>query len=226
MQASHFGFRIAEVPARTPLLRRRVLGQALAGDGLRTEDALAPPGACSAPDAICCGRGSSRLDRGPRGRADHRRAGDDARGRLQPHLAAARGRLSGMRTAAAAGAAARPRLRGRPQLRPAGAPRDGRRRSRSGGARGPGSRDPWSPTCGRCRLPTARFASVLSVQSIEHVPDPERASRRGRPGARAGRHGGLRHPEQAHLRPGRRDHRSLPLRRVLDPMQLEALCRD
>ena len=82
----------------------------------------APPGACSFTGRICFRRGSSRLDRGPRGRADHRRAGDDARGRLQPHLAAARGRLSGMRTAAAAGAAAGPRLRGRPQLRAAGAP--------------------------------------------------------------------------------------------------------
>ena len=39
MQAAHFGFRIAEVPARSTLLRRRVLDHVQPGDGLRAEDA-------------------------------------------------------------------------------------------------------------------------------------------------------------------------------------------
>ena len=44
---------------------------------------------------------------------------------------------------------------------------------------------PGSPTCARSRSPTASFASVLSVQSIEHVPDPERVLAEVRAGARA-----------------------------------------
>ena len=72
----------------------------------------------------------------------------------------------------------------------------------------------WSPTCARCPSRTASFASVLSVHSIEHVPDRRAGARRGRAGARAGRHRGVRDPEPADARAARRDHRPVPLRRV------------
>ena len=51
MQASHFGFRIGEVPGADPLLRRRVLGRALGRDGLRREDARRRRAPAPAPDA-------------------------------------------------------------------------------------------------------------------------------------------------------------------------------
>ena len=36
-----------------------------------------------------------------------------------------------------------------------------------------------SPTCARCRSRDGAFAAVLSVQSLEHVPDPQRVVARG-----------------------------------------------
>ena len=48
---------------------------------------------------------------------------------------------------------------------------------------------PTSPTCARSRSTPGRFASVVAIQSIEHVPDPERmlaeVARVLRPGGRA-----------------------------------------
>ena len=60
----------------------------------------------------------------------------------------------------------------------------------------------------------ASFASVLSVQSLEHVPDPERAVAEVARVLRARRRGGLRHAQPTDPRPAGRDHRPLPLRRV------------
>ena len=61
---------------------------------------------------------------------------------------------------------------------------------------------------------TRSFASVLSVQSIEHVPDPERVlAEVARVLERPGR-AMLRHAQPADVRRARRDHRPLPLRRV------------
>ena len=64
MQASHFGFRIAEVPGAHPLLRRRVVGRTLGLDGLRREDAVVGGAADLAPRARAALAPSSPPDGG------------------------------------------------------------------------------------------------------------------------------------------------------------------
>ena len=122
-----------------------------------------------------------------------------------------------------AGPRARPGLRRRALDRGAGAARDGRRRHRRRGARRPGPRRPWSPTCARCRSPTA-LRGASAVHSIEHVPDPERALAEV---ARVLEPGGVAvfvTPNRLTFARARRDHRSLPRRRVR-PVQLRGALR-
>ena len=209
MQAGHFGFRIAEVPARTRYFddassiasgRRRVYG-------LKTLWAAARL-------VLCTGAESVR-SRQVRAVTDHRRAGHDAEpaGSTRPGSATSPPTRSA-RPCCRPGPGARPRLRGRALLRRAGAARDRRRRPRPG-ARSPArSARRSSPTCARCRSPDASFA-VGAGRAVDRARARPRArARRGRPRARAGRRGRVRHPEPAHLRAPRRDHRPLPLRRV------------
>ena len=61
----------------------------------------------------------------------------------------------------------------------------------------------------------ASFASVLSRPVDRARPRPRAGAGRGRRAcSSAGRRRGLRHAQPAHVRPARRDHRPLPLRRV------------
>ena len=60
MQASHFGFRIAEVPAADALLRSGVLDPARPGDRLRAEDAVGGGAAGPAPQPILRSRKYTR----------------------------------------------------------------------------------------------------------------------------------------------------------------------
>ena len=87
----------------------------------------------------------------------------------QRHVAALRPRRALARRRAGPG----PGLRGRPQLPPARSARDRRRRRRRRGARGAG---PATVVADMRSLPSTTTASrrSLSVQSLEHVPDPER----------------------------------------------------
>ena len=168
MQASHFGFRIAEVPARTRYFDDASsigLGPATVY-GLKTLWAAAR--LIAAPVAESCARASSRRD-------DHRRAGHHAGGRVQPDLAAPRRRL--LRSARPSSGQGRVLDLGcgvghsYALLAPretVGVDVDAERAGR------PGARDARGRHA-RAALPGRRASpSVLAVHSIEHVPDPER----------------------------------------------------
>ena len=208
MQASHFGFRIAEVPARTRYfddassisLRRR--------DRLRPEDAVGGRAARAAPAR------TAALAQVPAVTVTGERVIDPRR-RLQPDLAAPRRRLRAVRAAAAGRAACStsaaasatrfsvlaPRetvgvdLDAEALERPG--PRDRRRRH----ARAPVRRTAASPRCCRCSRSSTCPTPSACWREVTRVLEP----------------GGRRHLRDAqppHVRPPRRDHRSVPLRRV------------
>ena len=93
------------------------------------------------------------------------------------------------------------------------------RRSRARSAR------PTSPTCARCRSPTAASPRCSRCSRSSTSPIPGAVLAEVVRVLEPERHGGLRHPEPAHLRPRRRDHRSVPLRRVLGRSARGALPR-
>ena len=220
------------VPAQRTRLQLR-LRDAHAGGPLRLPDrARSPPAPATSTTRrrSACGRRSSTAPRrcGRRARPDpapqrhpaleevramtcHRRARLHARRAASTRPGSATSRPTGWRASAAAGRVldlgcgvghSLPRARAARERGLDPTPRPERAGPRDGGGRH--ARDP---------VPGQSFASVLSVQSLEHVPDPARAGRGG-PRARAGGDGGLRDAQPADLRAARRDHRSLPLRRV------------
>ncbi len=219
MQASHFGFRIAEVPARTRYFDDAssiALGPASV---YGAQDAVGRGAAAPCTGAASCARASSPAD------DRHRRARHHAGGRLQPDVAAPRRRLRAVRAAAARGRACSTSGAG------SATPTSCSRRARRVGVdidpealAGQDARDARRRHAGAAVRRRRASPSVLSVQSIEHVPDPERVARRGRAGARAGRRRGLRDPQPADLRAPRRDHRPLPLRRVRRRTSCAQLC--
>ena len=187
MQAAHFGMRITGGARPRALLRGRVVGGPAQRHRLRPEDAVDRRSAAAAPRAD---RARRRKFKPPTAKIDAKLSpavtGErvvTAAGRLQPHLAAPRGRLRAVRAAtwrragsptSAAGSATATGCwrRGRPSAWTS-TPRCSRARSGR----------PWPPTCAGCRSPTASFDGAIAVHSIEHVPDPERALCRDRAGA-------------------------------------------
>ena len=192
MQASHFGMRIQEVPARGRYFEDASSVGPAQRHRLRPEDALDRDSPRAAPSADRSRRGSSSPRRRgstrvePRG---HGRARRHVARRLQPDLAAPRRRLRAERavprrpaacSTSAAGSATATRCS--PRGRPSGSTSTQRCSTASSGR-------PWPPTCAGCRSPAASFDGAIAVHSIEHVPDPERAlaeiARVLRPGAPA-----------------------------------------
>ena len=148
----------------------------------------------------------------PNGRQDHRGKGHDARGRVNPtwqrHVAAYKlaepssAPASCLTWAAGSGTASTCWPRGK--------------RSESTSTPAPWkARERETVVADMRRIPRGRqFDSVLSVHSVEHVPDPEKVvaevSRVLRPEGVAV----FVTPQPAHLRQAGRDHRSVPLHRV------------
>ena len=218
MQAAYFGMRIHEVPARGRYFEEAssvgfrsgvVYGTKTLWAGARLVLHRARSASLPASSSrVRAGRwevdaGRHRRARGPRPRAGSTPPGNGTwpPTRCAEHYLPQR-------------AHRRRRLRGRAQLPGSRAPRDGRDRPGRGCARWSGPRDPWSRTCAACPFPAARFDGAIAVHSIEHVPDPERALAEMAPRAEARWRSGARDAEPADLRPARRDHRPLPLRRV------------
>ncbi len=148
----------------------------------------------------------------PRG---HRRAGGDPGGGLQPDLAAPRGGLRAVRAVPGAGPGGRRGLRGRPQLRAAGAAGDGGRGPRPGGAGRARTARPWRPTCAACRSPTAASTARSPCTRSSTCPTPARALAELERVHQGRRRVGAGDPQPPDLRAGGRDHRPLPLHRVL-----------
>ena len=208
MQAAHFGFRIAEVPARTRYFEDASLDRLRPATVYGLKTLWAARGSMLHRSGLLRSRKFQPVTR-------HRRA----RHRPRPAASTRPGSATSPPTRCAALLPAGPRAR--PRLRRSGTRYDLLAPRETVGvdldAEALAGQDRETVVADMRELPFAgrelrRRSS--SVQSIEHVPDPERVLAEVRARARAGRHRHLRDPQPAHVRPPRRDHRPLPLRRV------------
>ena len=166
MQAVHFGFRIEEVPCLTHLRRRRVLGEPAAGHRLRDQDALGGGAASASP------RRSFALEEVHVVSLVTGERVVTAEGGFNPtyqrHVAAYRlcalvlpeGRVLDLGC-------------GIGHSFHALAPRESVGVDRSAQALAGQQRETLVADMRPLPLPESSFASMLSLQSIEHVPDPE-----------------------------------------------------
>ena len=215
MQAVHFGMRIEEVPARGRYFDDASSVGLRSGTVYGVKTLWAGCASSSTARESSARRSSSRPPRGS-ARVSTAVTGErvvTSAGGFNPAWQRHVAEYALSEPLLARGPHRRRRLRRRPQLPAARPARDGRRGRGRDRARGPGARDGGGGHARGSRSTSGEFDGAISVHSIEHVPDPERAVAEVRrvtaPGGTAVLSRRIASPS-----PPRRDHRSLPLRRV------------